>query len=142
MHLRPSQKRRPAHILLLLLALAAPLVVAEVSRLSPAAAAAEAASPAAAADLPSKRAKVADEIAQLTKTKQAAVAAGEAAGAVDPADEEIELLGALDLVYVQLQAVSEHHEELGWIGQVSEASCFQLPRSAPFLRIETCAARH
>ena len=37
---------------------------------------------------------MADEIAQLTKAKQAAVAGGEAAGSVDPVDEQLELLGA------------------------------------------------
>ncbi|HEX4145235.1 MAG TPA: mechanosensitive ion channel domain-containing protein [Pirellulales bacterium] len=118
MHRQPPLKHRTARFLLLLLVSIAPAALVEITHPAPLAAA-DTATPTAPAskadDLTAKRAKVADEIAQLTKTKQSSVAAGEAASAVDPADEEIELLGALDLVYVQLQAVSEHHDELGHV---------------------------
>jgi small-conductance mechanosensitive channel len=131
MHLPLPKRRRAANVLLLLLALAAPWALAEIARLSSVAAAADPAAPSPADDLTAKRAKVADEIAQLTKTKQAAVAGGEAAGAVDPADEQIELLGALDLVYVQLQAVSEHHDELGHVHDRLQAQLDNLHKFGP-----------
>jgi potassium efflux system protein len=121
---------RASQISLLLLTLAALWSTAEFIRPA-SAAAADAATPAAADDLTAKRAKVADEIAQLTKTKQAAVAGGEAASTVDPADEEIELLGALDLVYVQRQAVSEHHEELGHVHDRLQAQLDSLHKFGP-----------
>ncbi|HEY1784430.1 MAG TPA: hypothetical protein VGG30_02740, partial [Pirellulales bacterium] len=104
---------------------------------APSTASTDAASPSTAGDIPAKRAKVADEIAQLTKTKQAAVAGGEAAGAVDPADEQIELLGALDLVYVQRQAVAEHHDELSHVhdrlqAQLDNQHKFGPPEAKPY----------
>ncbi|HTU25311.1 MAG TPA: hypothetical protein VMF30_07940, partial [Pirellulales bacterium] len=83
----------------------------------------------AAADLTAKRTKVADEIAALTKTKPAP-AAGQAP-AVDPADEEIDLLGALDLVYVQIQAVGEHQTELGHIRERLQGQIDNLHKFGP-----------
>ena len=72
MPLEHSTVNRVARVSLLLLALAALSALAEVAHVRVAGRAADSAAPATADDLAAKRAKVADEIAQLTKTKQAA----------------------------------------------------------------------
>ena len=119
---------RAARILLFLSAWAALSALAETNH-----AAADPATPSASApdDLAAKRTKVADEIAQLTKAKLAAVAGGEAAGSVDPVDEQIDLLEALDLVYVQLQSAAEHRDELGHVHDRLQSQLDNLHKFGP-----------